>query len=624
MKINETEFRDKVFGCWLGKCIGGNIGAPYEGMKQRMKLRYSPAFLEKMLPNDDLDLQILWLDVLHKKGKNITAKDLADAFVRNCDYAPGEYAFFRKNYRKGIMPPLSGSFNNEFFNEGMGAPIRSEIWACIFPEDPETAAKYAAMDASIDHAAGGESADGEVFLAVLESLCFGGGEIENIIRRSLEYLPNSKVRRAVEDVITWSKDCNDMDCILDRIICHYGNSESAMVHQNLSIIVAALLRYRGDITGSVLEAVNCGFDTDCTGATVGAVLGILLGGKKVAEICEVTDATYTLGVRSPRTNFQVSALSEEVADLSLKLSKESADLNDFEVIQEGVPAIGFGETLSVRLRLRLPHEMPGTEICLKISEPVRLSKTNFLLGAGREQILEFTASVAKTTQFLPEALPGEVYASGKPIGSFGLSAKRRWLVYGPYWKNIVTVPPLAPGESYWSYIPGSGDEFMDTLRHFHIASVPDNGINVENLLAENESVDTVPVIADTAEDIVRLNENTGFRGNSSYLFRTRFEVPEERTIGLQIGRNTPIRIWLNGELLAERDDNEMYYPENIHKLSVRLRSGENELAFWLVKNCDDARFSYEFLSGSVCTDHVMFSVVNPIATNLMEAEEKGA
>lgn len=624
MKINETEFRDKVFGCWLGKCIGGNIGAPYEGMKQRMKLRYSPAFLEKMLPNDDLELQILWLDVLHKKGKNITAKDLADAFVRNCDYAPGEYAFFRKNYRKGIMPPLSGSFNNEFFNEGMGAPIRSEIWACIFPEDPETAAKYAAMDASIDHAAGGESADGEVFLAVLESLCFGGGEIENIIRRSLEYLPNSKVRRAVEDVITWSKDCNDMDCILDRIICHYGNSESAMVHQNLSIIVAALLRYRGDITGSVLEAVNCGFDTDCTGATVGAVLGILLGGKKVAEICEVTDATYTLGVRSPRTNFQVSALSEEVADLSLKLSKESADLNDFEVIQEGVPAIGFGETLSVRLRLRLPHEMPGTEICLKISEPVRLSKTNFLLGAGREQILEFTASVAETTQFLPEALPGEVYASGKPIGSFGLSAKRRWLVYGPYWKNIVTVPPLAPGESYWSYIPGSGDEFMDTLRHFHIASVPDNGINVENLLAENESVDTVPVIADTAEDIVRLNENTGFRGNSSYLFRTRFEVPEERTIGLQIGRNTPIRIWLNGELLAERDDNEMYYPENIHKLSVRLRSGENELAFWLVKNCDDARFSYEFLSGSVCTDHVMFSVVNPIATNLMEAEEKGA
>lgn len=624
MKINETEFRDKVFGCWLGKCIGGNIGAPYEGMKQRMELRYTPAFLEKMLPNDDLDLQILWLDVLHKKGKNITAKDLADAFVRNCDYAPGEYAFFRKNYRKGIMPPLSGSFNNEFFNEGMGAPIRSEIWACIFPEDPETAAKYAAMDASIDHAAGGESADGEVFLAVLESLCFGGGEIENIIRRSLEYLPNSKVRRAVEDVITWSKDCNDMDCILDRIICHYGNSESAMVHQNLSIIVAALLRYRGDITGSVLEAVNCGFDTDCTGATVGAVLGILLGGKKVAEICEVTDATYTLGVRSPRTNFQVSALSEEVADLSLKLSKESADLNDFEVIQEGVPAIGFGETLSVRLRLRLPHEMPGTEICLKISEPVRLSKTNFLLGAGREQILEFTASVAETTQFLPEALPGEVYASGKPIGSFGLSAKRRWLVYGPYWKNIVTVPPLAPGESYWSYIPGSGDEFMDTLRHFHIASVPDNGINVENLLAENESVDTVPVIADTAEDIVRLNENTGFRGNSSYLFRTRFEVPEERTIGLQIGRNTPIRIWLNGELLAERDDNEMYYPENIHKLSVRLRSGENELAFWLVKNCDDARFSYEFLSGSVCTDHVMFSVVNPIATNLMEAEEKGA
>ena len=113
---SERIYRDRVYGCWLGKCIGGNIGAPYEGMKQRMHLQYSPKFLENMLPNDDLDLQILWLDVLERKGKNATVVDYAHAFNKNCDYAPGEYAFFKKNYRKGIMPPLSGSFNNEYFN----------------------------------------------------------------------------------------------------------------------------------------------------------------------------------------------------------------------------------------------------------------------------------------------------------------------------------------------------------------------------------------------------------------------------------------------------------------------------------------------------------------------------
>ena len=29
--INENEFRDKVYACWLGKNIGGTLGMPFEG-----------------------------------------------------------------------------------------------------------------------------------------------------------------------------------------------------------------------------------------------------------------------------------------------------------------------------------------------------------------------------------------------------------------------------------------------------------------------------------------------------------------------------------------------------------------------------------------------------------------
>ena len=98
MNLSYREYFDKVYGCWLGKCISGNIGAPYEGMKQYLSLSYSPKYLDEILPNDDLDLQVLWLEVLRKKGEKFTSDDLADIFASNCEYAPGEYAFFKKNF----------------------------------------------------------------------------------------------------------------------------------------------------------------------------------------------------------------------------------------------------------------------------------------------------------------------------------------------------------------------------------------------------------------------------------------------------------------------------------------------------------------------------------------------
>ena len=79
--LTYREYFNKVYGCWLGKCIAGNIGAPYEGMKQRLNLSYDPILLEKMLPNDDLDLQVLWLEILESRGLDFDSDDLAHIFL---------------------------------------------------------------------------------------------------------------------------------------------------------------------------------------------------------------------------------------------------------------------------------------------------------------------------------------------------------------------------------------------------------------------------------------------------------------------------------------------------------------------------------------------------------------
>ena len=100
MQVSYKEFVDRVKGCFLGKTVIGTLGAPYEGVKMPMNLQFKPEMIDTMLPNDDLDLQVLWLEVVEKKGFRFTSKDLLDSFCSNCDYSPGEYAIMRKNHEK--------------------------------------------------------------------------------------------------------------------------------------------------------------------------------------------------------------------------------------------------------------------------------------------------------------------------------------------------------------------------------------------------------------------------------------------------------------------------------------------------------------------------------------------
>ena len=105
MNISWNEFCDRVYGCFMGKCIAGTVGAPYEGYKGIMDVQYTPELFgqaqtqSETVPNDDLDLQVLWLEVIEKNGPNFTSEDLAKAFYEKCPYAPGEYATFKKKLR---------------------------------------------------------------------------------------------------------------------------------------------------------------------------------------------------------------------------------------------------------------------------------------------------------------------------------------------------------------------------------------------------------------------------------------------------------------------------------------------------------------------------------------------
>jgi hypothetical protein len=62
--LGREEFSDKVPACWMGKNIGGTLGAPWECITWTHALEYYEPVPYGSAPNDDLDLQLVRLKML--------------------------------------------------------------------------------------------------------------------------------------------------------------------------------------------------------------------------------------------------------------------------------------------------------------------------------------------------------------------------------------------------------------------------------------------------------------------------------------------------------------------------------------------------------------------------------
>lgn len=316
-KINWNTFLDKVHGCWYGKCFGGAAGAPYEGIK---KLIYDADFINKITPeqpNDDLDLQLLWIDVLKNKGTVICSCDLADAWVEKCWYPFSEYGYFLKNYMRGIKPPYSGIINNSFFKEGMGCPIRSEIWGIISVGNPELAVQYAYMDSTLDH--DGNSVYAEQFLAAVESLAFFESDIMNLIKSGMAYIPHDcRLYACLDLVINEYLSEKDWKSARESVLKNYSHPDFTNSVQNLGFILIALLWGGGDMIKTVSIALSCGYDTDCTCASAAAIVGIINGYSMLGDCVKNTiNDSFVCGINVKTKSSGIKDLAEETAQIAL-------------------------------------------------------------------------------------------------------------------------------------------------------------------------------------------------------------------------------------------------------------------------------------------------------------------
>ncbi len=276
--------KDKIHGCWIGKNIGGTLGAPMECDTSMHDISWFTKEPDgNPLPNDDLDLQLLWLVMTEFYGlEHLTTRHFGEMWL-HCIAGPwGEYSNCRYNCQVGFFPPLSGACENDALKRSNGAWIRAEIWACLCAGKPDDAIRYAYMDASCDHVTDGIYA--EMFIAAMEAAAFCESDIRKLLEIGLSKIP---------------ADCRLTESIKLAISCYdsgktWQEARTAVVKlnedmgwfqapANVAFAVIGLLYGEGDFGKSICTAVNCGDDTDCTAATVGALLGIIQGEKAIPE-----------------------------------------------------------------------------------------------------------------------------------------------------------------------------------------------------------------------------------------------------------------------------------------------------------------------------------------------------
>ena len=286
MKLNKEQLMDKIWGCWVGKNIGGTLGTPFEGKREIHDITGFVSQKGEPLPNDDLDLQLVWLEAMRTVGpKSLDANILADYWMSYISPHWNEYGIGKSNLEVGLLPPVSGEVNN-VWKHSNGAWIRSEIWACRAPGIPNLAVKYAMYDACIDHGLA-EGTYAEMFTASLESMAFFESDIRTLIEKALEFIPSDcRIAKSVKLVL----DCYDKKVPwLETRNMLVKQSEDIGWFQapaNVGYVVLGLMYGEGDFKQSLIHCVNCGDDTDCTAATCGAIYGIIKGEKGLPDDCK--------------------------------------------------------------------------------------------------------------------------------------------------------------------------------------------------------------------------------------------------------------------------------------------------------------------------------------------------
>ncbi len=635
-ELSYETYLDKTLGCWIGKSLGGIIGAPFEGHKIRGEMTAENCWPKEIAPNDDLDIQVVWLEALEERGPLLTQADLTDMWRDRCWYNFAEYGAFLYNVQRGIHPPLSGRFNNEFYRESMGCPIRAEIWGAICPGAPEIAAEYALQDGELDHI--DNSVWAERFWAAALAEAYFAGTLEAALRAGVSVIPEeSAVAQIYYEVNSLLEAHSDWRRVWLELIRRYGNRDGSKVQINFGFTLLSLYIGERDLKRTLVAAINYGWDSDCTAATAGALVGALRGAKELPEDWkERMGRVLTCDVAVKHKNSPLDQFAEDTCKAGL----ETIITRTLPVRITGVPR-ALTEEVERRIRNRPTPSPIALSVCYPtgpILYPDMPSQVNIhvyndlktpcfgeleIMAPDGVMVKPNTISLAVPAKASSEFKIEACYKS-KPETiwdknlfsvrlktreaaqdfSFGLTGSRLWRVYGPYWDAWDT--------TRFSECPYRNDRIIshpvhiqgcqEMLVHEH-ARLDRQYLNEAELI-KREMQEEAPFLVETGEDFLHHDDLGGFLGECCYYLTREIVSSEERNCAVSLGSTGPVAAWWDGRDVLRADNVESHFLTE-HQFGVRLDSNPHRLVVKCLRLADLFQFSLHFIKENIPGDRTV-------------------
>ena len=236
--------------------------------------------ITRAVPDDDINYTVLALMIIEQYGFEFTTADVGRAWL---SLLPGGMTFTaeREAYVRMLADAgMAFTFgapaafdldecSDNPYNEWIGAQIRADLYGWIVPGQPDLAADLAGRDARLSHR--DEGIYGAQFVAAAGACLAGGMGIPEAVEQALAVLPaDSACVEAVE--LGWRlAQAGDGP---DEIHHVYDGMSPVHTVNNLALVVWGLLRGADDFSIAIGDTVTAGWDTDCNGATVGALWGL--------------------------------------------------------------------------------------------------------------------------------------------------------------------------------------------------------------------------------------------------------------------------------------------------------------------------------------------------------------
>ena len=315
-----SEFiEDRILGGWLGRSAGCLLGKPIEktprsgiiellssnntwpitdyikgsGIPDSLLKKYPwnkhsgkeslKENLECMTEDDDMNYPMLNLTVFEKYGEEFSTDQVSQTWMDNIPvlstFTAERVAY--ANAITGIQPPATALIRNPY-REWIGAQIRADLWGWVSPGLPQRAVEFAWRDARLSHVRNGIY--GEIFFAAAIASSFKHDNINDIIYEALAFIPaKSRFAEAINFVLSLPIQQQSWDAIVELLYQKYGKYHWVHTINNAALVCAALLSANGDYERAICNVVMGGWDTDSNGATVGSLMGTLLGAKSLPQ-----------------------------------------------------------------------------------------------------------------------------------------------------------------------------------------------------------------------------------------------------------------------------------------------------------------------------------------------------